>query len=130
MSWGRQYHQTLCEAQESPDKPLPDDIGNGGGTAWYIELGKNITEMTIDGTRTNDECSGNLPVSVTLCYQIQDFEFSLGKGEMEMVHARDSSPGDSAWCLLWEGQCGLPCSLEMYNSAILNEPPSHDKLIW
>src|SRR5207302_1883270 len=90
----------LCDAKESTDKPLPDDIGNSGGASCYSELCKNITEMTIDGTWTNEECSRNLLVSVTLCYQMQDFEFSLGEGEIKIAHGRDSSPRDSAWFLL------------------------------
>ena len=54
-----------------PDQPLPDSIGDGGGSARYIELDEDIAEVAIDRARADDERLGYFAVGLALGHQAQ-----------------------------------------------------------
>src|SRR2546423_6277883 len=60
-------------------QPLPDSKSNGSSTAWYAQFVKDVTQMSIDRTRANNECFCYHAISMTICYQTQHLTLPVCK---------------------------------------------------
>ena len=67
-----------CEEFDvSPNQPLPDSIGDGGGPARHIELNKDIAEVTIDCSGADDKRLGHFSVGLALGHEAQHVYFAF-----------------------------------------------------
>src|ERR1700682_4635797 len=77
---------SACEGYgTSPNQPLPDSIGYGGGSARHIQLDEDITEVAIDCSGADDKGLGYFAVGLALGHEAQHVYFAVREVQVEDV---------------------------------------------
>ncbi len=69
----------------SPNQAPANSISNGGGSTRYVELHKNVAQVTINRPWADYQYLRHFTVGVTLRNEPQHFQLAPGKMEIKLI---------------------------------------------